>query len=160
MINVTVICLGKLKESYLREASAEYIKRLKPLCSLDLIELAPERLPENPSDGAVKAALKSEGEAIMKKLPKNSRVYALCIEGTEMSSRRLSDDMMKAAVGGSGSMTFIIGSSFGLSDEVKNIADVRLSMSPMTFPHQLARIMLLEQLYRSFEIALGTKYHK
>jgi len=160
MIKITLICLGKLKESYLREACAEYIKRLGAFCSTDIVELAPARLPENPSPAQISAAMSAEAVQILKNIPPRSRVYALCIEGAELSSESLAVALENDAAGGAGNVTFIIGSSYGLDDEIKSRADIKLSMSKMTFPHQLARVMLLEQLYRAFHINSGGKYHK
>ncbi|MCL2508461.1 MAG: 23S rRNA (pseudouridine(1915)-N(3))-methyltransferase RlmH [Oscillospiraceae bacterium] len=160
MIDITVVCLGKLKEAYLRDACAEYVKRLKSFCRLEVCELTPARFPDDPSAAEVEAALSEEAAMIRKRLPLNARVYALCVEGDMMSSEELCRDLTKAAVFGHSRIAMIIGSSFGLSDEIKRRADVRLSMSAMTFPHQLARVMLLEQLYRVFQIESGGKYHK
>lgn len=160
MIKITLICLGKLKESYLREACAEYIKRLGAFCATDIVELAPARLPDNPSAAQISAALSAEAVQILKNMPPRSRVYALCIEGTELTSESLAAAIKSDAAGGAGNITFIIGSSYGLDNEIKSRADIKLSMSKMTFPHQLARVMLLEQLYRAFHINSGGKYHK
>lgn len=152
--------LGKLKEPYLRDAVAEYQKRLQAFCKLQTIELTPYRLPDDPGDALISDALEKEAAEIEKHIPQNAFVYALCIEGKTMSSEQFSAQLEQAAVQGSGSVVFVIGSSFGLSERVKRRANVRLSMSPMTFPHQLARVMLLEQLYRAFQIRSGGKYHK
>ena len=160
MQNITIICLGKLKEAYLREACAEYTKRLTAFCKLTIIELNPESLSSNPSDAQIQATLKAEGTRILAEIPKGSYVYAMCIEGKQRSSEVLARELSDLAVQGKGNITFIIGSSFGLSDEVKQRADAKLSMSQMTFPHQLARVMLLEQIYRIFQIQSGGKYHK
>lgn len=158
-MNITVICVGKLKEKYLTDACNEYIKRLSAY-KLSIIELAPERLGDSPSESEIKAALEKEGKRIIEKLPKSSFVYAMCIEGRQRTSEELSAEFEKIKLGGTGTLTFIIGGSFGLSDEVKRRANEKLSMSRMTFPHQLARVMLLEQIYRAFQIELGTRYHK
>lgn len=160
MINIHLICLGTLKEKYLRDACAEYEKRLRTFCSLTLTEIQPKRLPDSPSDAQIAAALDAEAQLISKKIPAGARVYALCIEGELMSSQQLCSDIESAAVSGSGTLAFIIGSSYGLAPQLKKSAQVRLSMSPMTFPHQLARVMVLEQLYRVFQISSGGKYHK
>ncbi len=160
MIGVTVICPGKLKESYWREAAAEYVKRLSAFCGVNVIEVAEYRLPDNPSQKQIEAALKAEGREILAKIPEKSMVFALCIEGKAMSSEELAQELSRAAVQGKRAAVFIIGSSHGLDEEVKRAADVRTSMSKMTFPHQLARVMLLEQVYRAFQINLGGKYHK
>lgn len=160
MIAVNIICIGKLKESYLRDASAEYSKRLGAFCKLNITEIQPKRLPDQPSEAEIDAALSAEGKQILAKIPQNSKIVAMCIEGSQMSSEQLAKQFETDAVNGTGSLSFIIGGSFGLSDEVKKRADLKLSMSKMTFPHQLARVMLLEQIYRAFQINSGGKYHK
>ena len=160
MMNINIICVGKLKEDYLRMACAEYEKRLGAFCKLKITELTPARLPENPNDTLIEAALKDEGERILEKISPSEAVFALCIEGKELSSENFSKEIEKCALSGFGTISFIIGGSHGLSPAVKNRAKFRLSMSPMTFPHQLARVMLLEQIYRAFMISSGGKYHK
>ena len=160
MINVTVCCIGKLKENYLRSACDEYIKRLGAFCKINVLELNEERLSQKPSDNEIKAALQAEGKAILSKIPPQSTVISMCIEGELLSSEGLAKKIDTAAVSGSSNIFFIIGSSYGLSDEVKRASSLRLSMSKMTFPHQLARVMLLEQIYRSFQINSNGKYHK
>ncbi len=159
-MNVRIICLGKLKEQYLRDMSAEYVKRLGALCKISIIELTPERLPDVPSQNEIKSALEKEGKQILSKIEKGEKVIAMCIEGKMLSSEQLSEKLEDFATGGASGVCFVIGSSCGLSDEVKGRADISLSMSPMTFPHQLARVMLLEQIYRAFSISAGSKYHK
>lgn len=160
MLNITIIAIGKLKEQYLRDASAEYQKRLSTLCKLSIIELPAEKLSDNPSEKEIANALASEGKKIVEKIPKGARVYTMCIEGKQRSSEALSRELETAGVEGVSSVAFIIGGSFGLSEDVKKLSYNRLSMSKMTFPHQIARIMLLEQIYRSLQISIGTKYHK
>lgn len=159
MIKVNVIALGRLKEKYLVSACDEYIKRLKGYCNLEITELEPVKLPEKPSHSEIEKALSREAEMISAKIPKSSRVVAMCIEGKQLSSEELAEKIESASAMGQG-MTFIIGSSHGLSDEIKRRADVRLSVSKMTFPHQLFRVMLLEQIYRGFKINEGAMYHK
>ncbi len=160
MQNITLICIGKLKESYLRDAVSEYIKRLSGLCRLNVIELPAEKLSDNPSQKEIENALESEGKRILEKIPKGAYVYTMCIEGKQKTSEELSSEMDNLAVRGYSNITFIIGGSFGISDKVKAVSDFRLSMSKMTFPHQVARVMLLEQIYRAIQISIGTKYHK
>lgn len=160
MQRVTVLCVGKLKERFYADAAAEYVKRLQRYCKLEIIELPEQRLPEDPSPAEIQRALRAEGAAIREKLPKGGAVVALCIEGKPCSSEELSRRMADFGIQGRTQVTFIIGSSFGLDEDVKKQADWRLSMSPMTFPHHLARVMLLEQIYRACQIAEGTKYHK
>lgn len=159
MIKVTLITLGKLKEKYLAEAVKEYQKRLSRYCSLDIIELEPVRLPEKPSQSEIDNALKKESEMIIKKIPQNNQVYSLCVEGKNLSSEDFAKSIDNASSMGK-NLTFIIGSSYGLSEEVKRLSNIRLSFSAMTFPHQLFRVLLLEQIYRSFKINEGSDYHK
>ena len=160
MQRVTVLCVGKLKERFYIDAAAEYVKRLQRHCKLELIELPEQRLPDDPSPAEIQKALRAEGDAIREKLPKGGAVIALCIEGKPCSSQELSRRMADLAVQGKTQLTFLIGGSVGLDEDLKRRADWRLSMSPMTFPHHMARIMLLEQIYRAYQIADGTKYQK
>ena len=160
MQRVTVLCVGKLKEKFYIDAAAEYVKRLQRHCKLELIELPEQRLPDEPSPAEIQKALRTEGDAIREKLPKGGAVIALCIEGKPCSSQELSRRMADFGVQGKTQLTFLIGGSVGLDEDLKRRADWRLSMSPMTFPHHMARIMLLEQIYRAYQIADGTKYHK
>ncbi|WP_444660036.1 23S rRNA (pseudouridine(1915)-N(3))-methyltransferase RlmH [Caproiciproducens sp. R2] len=159
MLTVRLICVGKLKEAYWRDACAEYEKRLRPFCGFSIIELPECRLPDNPSDAQIRAALKTEGDSILSAAG-SSALFALCIEGRELSSGQLSDQINTLAVNGTSTVSFVIGSSFGLCEAVKQRAGFRLSISPMTFPHQLARVMLCEQIYRAFQIIRHGKYHK
>ena len=160
MQRVTVLCVGKLKEKFYIDAAAEYVKRLQRHCKLELIELPEQRLPDDPSLAEIQKALRTEGDAIRERLPKGGAVIALCIEGRPCSSQELSRRMAEFGVQGKTQLTFLIGGSVGLDEDLKRQADWRLSMSPMTFPHHMARIMLLEQIYRAYQIAGGTKYHK
>lgn len=160
MVNVTILCVGKLKERYWREASEEYVKRLGAFCHFHLIEVAEERLPDNPSTAQIAATIEAEGKRLLAQISKDSAVIALCIEGKEMDSPALANYIEKIAVGGGSHITLVIGGSWGLSESVKQRARLRFSMSPLTFPHQLARVMLLEQLYRAFQISNNGKYHK
>ena len=160
MQTVTIICEGKLKEKYLRDACAEYAKRLSAYCKLNIIELNPHRISENPSAAEIDAVLEAEAKEILAKIPNTAKVYAICIEGKQMPSEKLAKEISACAVQGFNNIVFIIGGSHGLSDSVKKRADFKLSMSEMTFPHQLARVMLLEQIYRAYQISNGGKYHK
>lgn len=160
MQKITLISVGKLKEDFFKSAENEYVKRLNGFCDLKIIEVTQQQLPSNPSDGQIEAALSVEAEEILAKIPKGSEVIALCIEGKLQSSEELSKLIENNANMGSGNITFIIGGSFGLSETVKSKSKIRLSMSKMTFPHRLARIMLLEQIYRAFQIGIGSRYHK
>ena len=160
MINITVIALGKLKEKYMRDFCDEYVKRLSAYCKLNIVELAPKALPDNSSQTEIAQALSAEAQMIKAKIPQNSYVFSMCIEGKQMPSEAFSQKLSKLAIDGKSSIVFIIGSSFGLDGEIKKLSDERFSMSEMTFPHQMARVMLLEQLYRAFQISSGGKYHK
>ncbi len=160
MIKIKLITLGKLKEKYLREAVEEYSKRLSSYAKTDIVELEPVRLAESPSEAEIQKALSTEAEMIKKKIPENSFTVAMCIEGKQISSEKLSEALFSQINSGVGNLVFIIGSSFGLSDEIKATSNLKLSFSKMTFPHQLFRVMLLEQIYRSFKISEGSKYHK
>lgn len=160
MMNVTVICVGKLKERFYAEAVKEYEKRLSGCCKLQILELPEERLPENPSQAQIQAALAKERDAVCGKLPRNSKIIAMCIEGKPLSSEALAERLNTWAVEGGSQLVFLIGSSYGMHPDLKAKAELRLSMSPMTFPHHLARVMLLEQIYRAFKINEGSKYHK
>lgn len=158
MFSVTILAVGKLKEPWLREGLAEYRKRLSAYCDFSVTEIAEYRLPDAPSPAQIQRGLEEEGRAILEKAGKIP-FAALCIEGKELSSpafARFLGERQQAA----GELGFVIGGSFGLSDEVKRRAALQLSVSPMTFPHQLFRVMLAEQLYRGFSILSGGKYHK
>ena len=160
MLNVTLLCVGRCKEDYWNRACAEYQKRLGGFCSFHLIEVEECRCPDRPSPKEIQQVIGKEGERLLGRIPEGSAVVAMCIEGKTMSSEHLADYLQSLPVNGVSKVTFVIGGSFGLSDAVKTRADVRLSVSPMTFPHQLFRVMLMEQIYRGFQIAAGGKYHK
>ena len=160
MQKITLISVGKLKEQFFKDVEKEYLKRLKGFCSFELCEISAETLPQNPSDSQIEASLLVEAEKIISKIPKNAEVISLCIEGKLHSSEELSSIILENANFGSGNICFIIGSSYGLAQKVKALSKVRLSMSKMTFPHRLARVMLLEQIYRAYKILGGGEYHK
>ena len=160
MLNITVICVGKIKEKYFTDAILEYKKRLGRYCKLDLVEVPDEPTPDNPSPREKELVLEKEGERILKKIPDSAHVTALCIEGKQLSSEALAENISMLASSGVSHRAFIIGGSMGLSDAVNRRADMKLSFSPMTFPHQLMRVILLEQIYRAFNISQGGKYHK
>ena len=160
MQKVTILCVGKLKEKFYTDAAAEYVKRLSRFCKLEIMELPEERLPEAPSPAQVEAALAKEADAIRSKLPPSAFLIAMCVEGKLRSSEALARLMADSANRGGSHLVFLIGGSFGLHPSVKALADERLSMSPMTFPHHLARVMLLEQVYRAYQINAGSRYHK
>lgn len=159
MMNVTVIAVGKLKESYLRDGCNEYIKRLGAFSKVNVIEVNEERIGENPSLAEIETVIAKEGERIIKKIPKGATVVSLCIEGKEYSSPDFSlliEDVSQK----SSHICFVIGGSYGLSNQVKELSKYRLSFGKMTLPHQLARMVLLEQIYRGFSISNNSKYHK
>ena len=161
MIKINLITVGKLKEKYWREACAEYTKRLSAFCKLDIVELAESRLSDNPSDKEIQNALIQEAKTMRPYCDKKSAVnIAMCIEGKQFSSIDLSKKLDDFVLQGCNTINFIIGSSFGIANEIKKLCRLKLSMSEMTFPHQLARVMLLEQIYRCFQIQNNTKYHK
>lgn len=160
MLKIHLLTVGRLKEPYLRAAAAEYEKRLSAFCALKTWELEPARLPDKPGGAQIAAALEDEGKRLLARIPAGAGVFALCIEGKLLSSEELSGRLSAAPLRGWSQLCFVIGGSHGLSPAVKARADLRLSMSPMTFPHQLARVMLLEQLYRGFQIEQGGAYHK
>ena len=160
MQKVTIICTGKLKEKFYLDAAAEYAKRLSRFCTLTILELPEERLPESPSPAQIEAALAREADAVRAKLPAGCLLIAMCVEGQERSSEALARYLAETAARGAGHIVFLIGSSYGMHPSLKQQADLRLSMSPMTFPHHLLRVMLLEQIYRAYQINAGSKYHK
>ncbi len=160
MLNITLLCVGKIKESYFTDAISEYSKRLSRYCKLTICEMKDEPTPDNPSEQEKALILEKEGRRILEKIPDSAHVTALCIEGKSESSEKLADRIETLASSGNSHLVFIIGGSMGLSDKVKSRANHRLSFSPMTFPHQLMRVILLEQIYRAFQINQGGKYHK
>ena len=160
MLNIKIICVGKLKEKFYLGAAAEYCKRLGSFCHLEVEELPESRLSANPSPAEIEAALRKEGESIALRIPAGALTVALCVEGKQLSSVRFSQFLEACALRGRSRLCFLIGGSEGLSEEIKERSDLRMSMSEMTFPHHLARIMLLEQLYRAFQIRDGSRYHK
>ena len=160
MFEITLITVGKLKEKFYLSAAAEYEKRLKGYCQFELLELPEVRLPENPSNAEINAGLEKEAEQILAKIPKGAWFCTMTPEGKLLSSEALAEQLHKVKVSGKSSACFLIGSSFGIAKRVKEKADFKLSMSPMTFPHHLARIMVMEQLYRAEAIQVGSKYHK
>lgn len=160
MLGVTVLCVGSLGEKFYADACKEYEKRLSAFCKLTVTELPEHRLPQNPSAGEVSAALAAEAKRILAAVDRKSLILPLCVEGRELSSEDFAAKLDGWANSGRSRITFIIGGSFGLADEVKSLGDWGLSMSKMTLPHHLARVFLLEQLYRAFSINSGGKYHK
>ena len=159
MLHIKLIALGNLKESYLREALAEYQKRLSAFARTEILELKECRLPDNPNEGEIEAALEKEATAILAAIPPRAYTVALCIEGKQFSSEALAE-RLAGVMQESGELVLIIGSSHGLAPRVKAAANLKLSVSALTFPHQLMRVLLLETLYRSLSILHGGKYHK
>lgn len=160
MLEITLIAMGKLKERFYLDAAAEYEKRLKGYCQFKLLELPETRLPDSPSTSEISAGLEKEADLILTKIPKGSWFCVLTPEGKLLSSEALAEKLHNVKLSGKSSLCFLIGSSFGMAPRIKEKADFKLSMSPMTFPHHLARVMVLEQIYRAEAIQAGSKYHK
>ena len=160
MFDITLITMGKLKEKFYLSAAEEYRKRLGGYCRFQLIELPEHRLPEDPSPAEIAVGLDKEAEQIFARIPKGAWFCVFTPEGKEISSEKFAEKLKEVKLSGKSSACFLIGSSFGMAPQVKARADFRLSMGPMTFPHHLARIMVLEQLYRAEAIQAGSKYHK
>ena len=160
MPEITLITIGKLKEKFYISAAQEYAKRLSGYCKFTLLELPECRLPEAPSPAEIAAGLDKEAEEVFSKIPKGAWFCVFTPEGKELSSEAFAQKLAQVKLSGKSSLCFLIGSSFGMAPRVKERADFRLSMGPMTFPHHLARIMVLEQLYRAEAIQAGSRYHK
>lgn len=160
MFDITLIAMGKLKEKFYVTAAAEYEKRLKGFCNFKIIELPEVRLPDDPSPSEITAGLEKEADLILSKIPKGAWFCTLTPEGRLLSSEALASKLSDVKNTGKSSACFLIGSSFGIAQRIKDKADFKLSMSPMTFPHHLARVMVLEQFYRAEAIQAGSKYHK
>ena len=160
MFEITLITMGKLKEKFYISAAQEYAKRLSGYCRFTLLELTEYRLPENPSPSEIQAGLEKEAEEIFSRIPKGAWFCIFTPEGKELSSEAFAEKLSSVKLSGKSSACFLIGSSFGMAPRVKEKADFKLSMGPMTFPHHLARIMVLEQLYRAEAIQAGSRYHK
>lgn len=161
MIKINIICIGKIKEKYFTEAIGEYSKRLTAFCKFNILELNEEKIRSNtPNQSQIAEVLDAEGKRLLQKIGSGDYVIAMCIEGKLMSSEELSRVIVDASIAGKSTVDFIIGGSYGLSNEVKSRANLKLSMSRMTFPHQMARMILSEQIYRAFEISSNGKYHK
>lgn len=159
-MKISIICVGKIKEKFYRMALDEYSKRLSRYCKLEILEVADEKTPDNASDHEVELIKDKEGERILKNIRRDATVIALTIDGKMLSSEQLADKIRQLGVMGESHIQFIIGGSLGLSDRVLEAADMLLSFSKMTFPHQLMRVILLEQVYRSYRIIQGEPYHK
>ncbi|CAK7060562.1 23S rRNA (pseudouridine(1915)-N(3))-methyltransferase RlmH [Tissierella sp. P1] len=159
-MNIRIVAVGKIKEKYIQEGIKEFTKRLSRYCSLDIIEIDDEKAPENLSEKEMEIVKTKEGERILGKIPQNSFVIVLAIEGKQLSSEELSEKMADLMINGINDITFVIGGSLGLSIDVMNRSNFKLSFSKMTFPHQLMRLILLEQIYRGWRIMKGEPYHK
>lgn len=160
MLSLELIYLGNEKEKSYNDASDEYIKRLSAFCSFRQKNLKDERLSQNPSESEIASALRKEAKLVLSELPERNYKIALCVEGRQMSSEEFADLLHSLPTKGYSGISFVIGSSYGLDESVKSGCDLRMSVSKMTFPHKLFRVMLLEQIYRAFTIIAGTKYHK
>lgn len=160
MLNVTILAVGKIKEKFLSDAIDEYSKRLGRYCRLEIIRVKDDPTPDNPTDKERDIVLKREGERLIEKIPKGAYIIPLCIEGKQKTSEEFAKIMSEIPSGGKSEVVFIIGGSMGLWDRIKDMANLKLSFSKMTFPHQLMCVILLEQLYRAFNISDGGKYHK
>lgn len=160
MLSIRLVCVGKLREQFFVDAFNEYSKRLSAYCKFECAELNETKLGSSPSDKEIAAALDREAADIERALGKDAYVIAMCVEGIQLKSEDLAQRISSLAVTGRGRICFVIGGSFGISPRIKQRADMRLSMSEMTFPHHLARVMLAEQIYRAFKISEGSKYHK
>lgn len=160
MLNIRIVCVGKLREQFYIDAFNEYSKRLSAYCKFECVELNETKLGSSPSDKEIAAALDKEAVDIERALGKDAYVIAMCVEGKQLKSEDFAQKINSLAVSGRGRICFVIGGSFGISQRIKQRADMRLSMSEMTFPHHLARVMLAEQIYRAFKIIKGSKYHK
>lgn len=159
-MKIKIICLGKIKEKYLKDGISEYLKRISRFTSIEIIELQDEKIPDNASDAECEKIKVTEGKKILSKIKNDEYIYSLCIEGKQLDSETFAKSISKVMVSGFSTITFIIGGSLGLSEEVKNISHMQLSFSSMTFPHQLMRLILTEQIYRCFKINANEQYHK
>ena len=160
MLGVKLICVGKMREKFYIDAFSEYEKRLRAYCKFECVELNEQRLPDDPAVGEISAALSREAAEILRNIPPDAYVVALCVEGKQTPSEGVAKLIAERENSGKPKLCFVIGGSFGLDESVKTRADRRLSMSEMTFPHHLARVMLAEQIYRGFKINEGSRYHK
>lgn len=159
-MNINIVCVGKVKEKYINMGLDEFSKRLKTYCKLNIIELPDEATPDRASNREVENIKNKEGEKILSKLPKSSYIIPLAIDGKQLSSEGLAEKIEAVKLDGNSDISFIIGGSLGLAEQVLARGDFKLSFSKMTFPHQLMRLILLEQIYRAFRISAGAPYHK
>ena len=159
-MKITILCVGKVKEKFYRDAIAEFSKRLSRYCKLEIIEVTDEKTQEEASDTEIRIVKEKEGERLLKNIKEDAYVITLCIDGRQLDSEELSEKIEKLGIQGTSHIYFVIGGSLGLADAVINRADYKLSFSKMTFPHQLMRVILLEQIYRAFRIMNHEPYHK
>lgn len=159
-MNINVIAVGKIKEKFMKDACAEYAKRLGRFCKLNIVELADEPMSERPSESEKQMVLQKEGTKILNAIKNTDVLITLCVEGKQMASETFASYLQDECVKGANSFTFVIGGSLGLLEEIKQRSKLRLSFSEMTFPHQLMRVVLLEQIYRAFKINANESYHK
>ena len=158
-MKITIVAAGKIKEKYLTAGINEFLKRLGTFANVKIVEINEEKMKDNPSEAEKQQVLAAEGQRLLKQVPEGSYLFVLDVYGKAVSSEALSEKIQKLGLEGKSSITFLIGGAFGLSEEVRQAADFRLSFSPMTFTHKMIRLLLVEQIYRSFKIARGEKYH-
>lgn len=158
-MKITIVAAGKIKEKYLAEGIKEFMKRMGPFANVQIVEINEEKMKDNPSEAEKKQVLAAEGQRLLKQVPAGSYLFVLDVYGQQQSSEKLAAKIQQLGLQGQSSLTFLIGGAFGLSEEVRQAADFRLSFSPMTFTHQMVRLLLVEQIYRSFKINRGEKYH-
>ena len=159
-MNITIIAVGKIKDDYIKNGIKEYIKRMTPYAKINIVEIPDEKAPKELSAKEEKIIIEKEGKKILDKIKKDNFKFSLCIEGEEMDSLKFAQELKQIMDSGNSDVAFIIGGSLGLSEEIKDISDIRLSFSKMTFPHQLMRLILIEQIYRAFKINRNETYHK
>lgn len=160
MLNINILCVGKIKENYLKEAIAEYSKRLSKYCNLNIIEVADEKLPEKLGESLEKDIKNKEGKSMLSKMPKDTYLICLDLKGKELTSEDFSKKIENISVNYNSSITFVIGGTLGIADEILNLSKEKVCFSKMTFPHQLIRVFLLEQIFRAFKISKGETYHR
>lgn len=158
-MKITIVAAGKIKEKYLSEGIKEFMKRMGPFANVQIVEINEEKMKDNPSEAEKKQVLNAEGQRLLKQVPAGSYLFVLDVYGKQQSSEELAAKIQQLGLQGQSSLTFLIGGAFGLSEEVRQAADFRLSFSPMNFTHQMVRLLLVEQIYRSFKINRGEKYH-
>ena len=158
-MRITIVTAGKIKEKYLTAGINEFLKRLGPFATVKIVEINEERMKDNPSEAEKQQVLQQEGQRLLRQVPEGSYLFVLDVYGRQLSSEELAERLDNLALQGKSNLTFLIGGAFGLSEEVRRAADFRLSFSPMTFTHQMIRLLLVEQIYRCFKINRGEKYH-